>query len=69
MDEIYLTFQRALKALKVAESNFNNEFYPDSINRSYCAIFYAAKALLLKKGISNKTHWNYSPIWFRICYK
>ncbi|MDR2624284.1 MAG: HEPN domain-containing protein [Methanobrevibacter sp.] len=56
MDEIRLIFQRALKTLKVAESNFNNGFYPDSINRSYYAVFYAAKALLLKKGITNKTH-------------
>ncbi|MDR2830753.1 MAG: HEPN domain-containing protein [Methanobrevibacter sp.] len=56
MDEVHLIFQRALKTLKVAESNFNNEFYPDSINRSYYAVFYAAKALLLKKGISSKTH-------------
>jgi uncharacterized protein (UPF0332 family) len=56
MDEISLMFQRALNLLKVAESNYSNEFFPDSINRSYYAIFYAARTLLLKKGITPKTH-------------
>jgi len=39
MEEIDLIFKRALELLKVAESNLNNEFYPDSINRSYYAVF------------------------------
>jgi len=52
MDEISEVFKRALNLLKVAESNFNSGFFPDSINRSY----YAAKALLLKKGIITKNH-------------
>jgi len=56
MDEINVVFERALNLLEVAESNFNNGFFPDSINRSYYAAFYAAKALLLKKGIITKNH-------------
>jgi uncharacterized protein (UPF0332 family) len=56
MEEIDTIFKRALELLKVSESNFSNEFYPDSINRSYYAAFYAVKALLLKKGITTKTH-------------
>ena len=56
MDEISEVFKRALDLLKVAESNFNSGFFPDSINRSYYAAFYAAKALLLKKSIITKTH-------------
>jgi uncharacterized protein (UPF0332 family) len=56
MDEVKITFKRALKLLKVAESNLNNEYFLDSINRSYYAVFYVIGALLLKKGIITKTH-------------
>ena len=54
--EIGTIFEKSLYLLKVAEKNYNDEFYPDSINRSYYAVFHAAKALLAKKGISTKTH-------------
>ncbi|KZX12345.1 HEPN domain-containing protein [Methanobrevibacter filiformis] len=53
MDDI---IEKALISLEVAESNLNNRYYPDSINRSYYAVFHAAKALLIKKGIITKTH-------------
>jgi len=56
MEEIDLILKRALNLLKVAEFTLNNGFYPDSINRSYYAVYYGAKALLLKKGITTKTH-------------
>jgi uncharacterized protein (UPF0332 family) len=56
MDKIDLVFKRALESLKVAELNLNNEYYLASINRSYYAVFYAANALLLKKGLISKTH-------------
>ena len=49
-------FEKSLKLLKVAELNFKNNFYSDSINRSYYAVFHAANALLIKKGIFTKTH-------------
>jgi uncharacterized protein (UPF0332 family) len=50
LDEEFKTlFERSLELLKVAEMNFNKGFYPDSINRSYYAAFYGAKALLSKK--------------------
>lgn len=52
-----MAFEKSLELLKVAELTFNNEFYADSINRSYYAVFHAANALLLKKGIFTKTHW------------
>jgi uncharacterized protein (UPF0332 family) len=39
-----------------AEFSFSHERYNISINRSYYAVFYAAKALLLKKKVSTKTH-------------
>ncbi|MDR0911820.1 MAG: HEPN domain-containing protein [Methanobrevibacter sp.] len=56
MDKINVVFKRAIESLKVSELNFENEFYSASINRSYYACFYMAKALLLKKGFNPKTH-------------
>ena len=57
MDEkITKAYEKSLGLLKVAELNFDNNFYSDSINRSYYAIFHAANALLIKKGIFPKTH-------------
>lgn len=55
-NEIELIFEKSIYLLKVAKKNYEDEFYPDSINRSYYAIFHAAKALLIKKGINTKTH-------------
>ena len=57
MDEkVIKAYEKSLKLLKVDELTFNNNFYPDSINRSYYAVFHAANALLIKKGIFTKTH-------------
>lgn len=55
-EEFQALFERSLELLKVAELAFDQKFYPDSINRSYYAVFYGAKALLAKKGIFTKTH-------------
>ena len=57
MDEtVKIAFEKSLELLNVAELNFNNEYYADSINRSYYAVYHAANALLIKKGIFTKTH-------------
>ena len=57
MDEkVKIAFKKSLELLKVSELNFNNKFYADSINRSYYAVFHAANALLIKKGIFSKKH-------------
>jgi len=47
MEELDLLFKRSLKLLEVCEFTLNNGYFPDSINRSYYAVFSAAKALLL----------------------
>ena len=47
---------RAYKNLDVAKSLFSNEFYEDSVSKSYYAIFFAAKALLLTKNLDTKKH-------------
>ncbi|KZX14965.1 HEPN domain-containing protein [Methanobrevibacter filiformis] len=49
-------FKKALDTLKSAKFNFNGGYFNASINRSYYAVFYAAKALLFKKGLNPKTH-------------
>jgi uncharacterized protein (UPF0332 family) len=55
-DEKSVIFQKALAAFDDAKFNFNNKRYNFSINRSYHAVFYASKSLLLKKGFTPKTH-------------
>ncbi len=47
---------RAYKNLDVAKSLFSNEFYEDSVSKSYYTIFFAAKALLLTKNLDPKKH-------------
>ena len=49
-------FKKAIDTLNDSEFNFINGRYNVSINRSYYAAFYAARALLLKKGKNPKTH-------------
>jgi uncharacterized protein (UPF0332 family) len=55
-NEVELIFKKSLYLLKVAEKNYTDKFYPNSINRSYYAVFHVAKALLIKKRIITKTH-------------
>lgn len=56
MDNLEIIFKKTIETLKAAEVTFANGFYETSINRSYYAVFYAANALLMKKGIKTKTH-------------
>ena len=55
MDDVDFTFSREIELLKVSKLLYNNGYYVDSINRSYCAVFHATKALLLKKGIASRS--------------
>ena len=56
MDKYEIVFKKALDLLDDAEYNFNGDRYNTSINRSYYAVFYAAKSLLLKKGVDTRKH-------------
>lgn len=47
---------RAYKNLEVARSLLADEFYEDSVSKSYYAIFFAAKAILLTKNLDPKRH-------------
>jgi len=44
--------QRLLAAQQLLESGF----YEDAVGRAYYSMFFAAKAVLLRKGITVKTH-------------
>ena len=54
-----LMFNTALETLEDSEIALNNNRYKMSINRSYYAVFYAATALLTKKGVKSKIPMNY----------
>ncbi|KZX11482.1 HEPN domain-containing protein [Methanobrevibacter filiformis] len=57
MDEdVKLLFNKSLESLEVLEFDINGGYYDASINRSYYAVFYAARSLLLKRGIEPKKH-------------
>ncbi|MDR2967865.1 MAG: HEPN domain-containing protein [Methanobacteriaceae archaeon] len=56
MDEIDFLFQKSNEALESAKSSFDNKYYSTSINRSYYAVFYASKGLLLKKRVKTNKH-------------
>ena len=48
--------EKALKCIEVSKLNLDNEFLPDSVNRSYYAIFYAARAVMALDGVDRKKH-------------
>ncbi|MCK9150522.1 HEPN domain-containing protein [Methanobacterium alcaliphilum] len=56
MDERIILLENAHEKLEAAKNLFENEFYNDSVSRAYYAMFFAAKALLLRKNIHPKTH-------------
>ena len=56
MDEIRALLEKAGNRLEVAISLFENGYYGDAVSRAYYCMFFAAKALLLAKNISVKTH-------------
>lgn len=46
----------AEEKIKVAELLFENGYYKDCISRTYYSMYWAAKALLIFKGLNVKTH-------------
>jgi len=47
---------KARERLRAAKLLFDNGDYADSVNRSYYAVFTAARALLALKGLDSKKH-------------
>lgn len=54
--EIRLYIENADEMLEVAQVMLNNDFYTSTVNRAYYAIFYAANAMLITKGLASKKH-------------
>lgn len=55
-NEIELLIDRAEKRLDASHHLFKEGFYEDAVSRAYYSMYFAAKALLLKKDIIVKTH-------------
>ncbi len=55
-DIVLKRFEKAEERLKAARHLYEQAYYEDSISRSYYAIFFATKALLLTKDIDPRTH-------------
>lgn len=51
-----MRMRRAEKAVRAARTLLAEDLYEDSISRSYYAIFHAASALLLTKGLGTSKH-------------
>jgi uncharacterized protein len=55
-DEISLYIQNALEMIEASRILLDKDSYKSSINRAYYAVFYAANALLVTKGINQSKH-------------
>jgi len=56
IEDVQLVFNSALESLEDSQIAIDNQRYKMAINRSYYAVFHAARALLFKKEIITKTH-------------
>jgi uncharacterized protein (UPF0332 family) len=56
LDNIGYHLEEASNKLAAAKSLLGNGFYKDSVSRSYYSMYHAARALLLTKHLSPKTH-------------
>jgi uncharacterized protein (UPF0332 family) len=54
--EITLYIQNAHEVLEASQILLENKFYTSAVNRAYYAVFYAANALLVTKGINQGKH-------------
>jgi len=54
--EVQLYLDRAHQDLKAAENNLRQGFHGVAVTRAYYAMFYAASALLVSKGIARSKH-------------
>lgn len=54
--EIEMFIRRARRSLDATHHLFRGGFYEDAVSRAYYSMYFAAKALLLKRDITVKTH-------------
>jgi hypothetical protein len=55
-DEVAELLDRSEERLEAAKHLVEGGHFPDSVSRAYYAMFFAARALLLAKGIEVRTH-------------
>ncbi len=55
-EEIQKLLEKAERSLRAAEVLFEEEDYDFAVSRAYYAMFYCAKAMLLRKDITTKKH-------------
>ena len=55
-DRVSALMKRSDAAMESAKVLLEKRLFPDSVSRSYCAIFYAASAALAERGTECKTH-------------
>jgi len=55
-DEIELLIEKAKKRLNAAYHLLADGFYEDAVSRAYYSMYFATKALLLKRNITVRTH-------------
>lgn len=55
-EKIEKMMTKASRKLEAAQVLYEDGIYDDAISRAYYAMFHAATALLLKKGVTAKTH-------------
>lgn len=54
--EIEMFLEKSAQRLSAAQQLLDSGFYEDAVGRAYYSMFFAAKAVLLKKEIFVKTH-------------
>ncbi len=54
--EIDTLIEKARRSLDATHHLFRGGFYEDAVSRAYYSMYFAAKALLLKRNITVKTH-------------
>ncbi|MDH7485978.1 MAG: HEPN domain-containing protein [Anaerolineae bacterium] len=56
LDEVQRWMDKAHSSLKAAETLIEDMLFAEAISRAYYAMFYAAKALLLRDGVDVSSH-------------
>ena len=56
VEEVEMFIGRARRSLDATHHLFRGGFYEDAVSRAYYSMYFAAKALLLKRNITVKTH-------------
>ena len=54
--EIRMLLQKSAQRLSAAKNLLESGFYDDAVGRAYYSMYFAVKAMLLRKNITVKTH-------------